>query len=243
MSTTTASTKGASSTTKSKLFAAAVAIGLFVGGLVVLNLPGIPLVLVFGLDWLQSPTGLVTATAVGQLLMALVVIGYVRWRGIPIASGTPSRDESILIGVVVVVSLAAAFGLTVLRRMVAPDEAPSRLGEAIAAQPELALVMLVLSIVLIAPAEELLFRGAIQGRLRQSFGRWPSIVGASGLFGAMHLLNFQGSLLTAVLGAAVIGAVSLLWGYARERTGNVAVPILIHGLYNALLMGYSYLSL
>lgn len=243
MSRTTSSANDASTPPKSKLLATAAAIGLFVGGFVLLSLPGVPLALMYGVDWLQSPTGLVTATALGQVLMGIAVVGYVRWRGIPLGGGLPSRDESTLIAGTVAVSLAASTGLSFLRQRFTSGQSTNLLSEAIVAEPALALVLIGLSIALIAPAEELLFRGAIQGRLRQSFGRWPSIVGASLLFGAMHLLNFQGSLLGAVLGAAVVGAVSLLWGYVRERTGNVVVPMLVHGLYNAALLGYSYVLL
>lgn len=243
MSTTTSSPNDASAPAKSKLLAAAAAIGLFVGAFVVLNLPGVPLALVYGVDWLLSPTGLVTATAFGQALMAVAVLGYVRWRGMSLGWGLPSRDEATLIAGTVALSVVASMGLSFARERFTPDRSTNLLTEAIVAEPVLALALIALSIALIAPAEELLFRAAIQGRLRQSFGRWPAIAGASLLFGAMHLLNFQGSLLGAVLGAAVVGAVSLLWGYVRERTGNVAVPMLVHGLYNAVLLGYSYLML
>lgn len=113
----------------------------------------------------------------------------------------------------------------------------------IVANPSLALAVVGLSVVLIAPAEELLFRAAIRGRLRSAFGTVPAVVGASTLFGALHLLNVSGSLLGAVLAAGVIGVVSLLQGDAYERTDNVAVPVLIHGLYNLTLMTFAYLQL
>lgn len=44
----------------------------------------------------------------------------------------------------------------------------------------------------VAPIEELLFRGAIQGRLRRAFGPTGAIVGASARFACVHVLNFTG---------------------------------------------------
>jgi len=178
----------------------------------------------------------------GQLLVVGFSLGYLRWRSLPVDVTLPTRTESLLIGTSVVASAAAAFGLTFLRRAVA-DSVTSTVGGLVSADPALALMMGVASILLIAPAEELLFRGAVQGRLRQRFGRWPSIVGASTLFAGWHLLNFDGSVVGTALAAGVVGAVSLLWGYTYERTGNFAVPVLTHGLYNMTLMAITYAEL
>jgi len=175
----------------------------------------------------------------GQLLVFGFALGYVRWRSLDLPISLPSRNESLLIGATVVASVAAAFGLTLLRRALS-GSVTSTIGGMVSATPSLALWIGVTSVFLIAPAEELLFRGAVQGRLGERFGTWPSVAGASTLFAGWHLLNFDGTALGTLLAAGVVGAVSLLWGYAYERTGNFAVPVLTHGLYNLTLMGITY---
>lgn len=99
-----------------------------------------------------------------------------------------------------------------------------------------------LSIVLVGPAEELLFRGAIQGRLRRSFGPAASILLASGFFASIHVFNFGGSPGAVVFATGIIAVVGAILGIAYERTGNLTVSILAHGLYNAILMTVAYVS-
>lgn len=237
-------TETGGSTDRSQLRTVAVAIGLLLAGMVVNNGVGVFAVLVFGVESVTTGgTGFLVSALFGQGLVFAVALAYVYWRPLRIPFALPSRDEPLLIGAGVVVSVVAAIVLNFLRQLLVPTNMTSGLGEVFSANPTLMLVVGVLSVVLFAPAEELLFRGAIQGRLREAFGSRWAVVGASTLFGAWHLLNFSGSLLGTVLAAAVLGAVSLLWGYAYERTDNLAVPVLTHGLYNLTFMLLAYTGL
>lgn len=111
-----------------------------------------------------------------------------------------------------------------------------------AADPAAALLALtLLSFLVIAPIEELLFRGLIQGRLRESYGPVRAVLGASAMFALMHLPGLTGSLPGRLLTVAGLFAVSLVFGYLYERTGNLVVPWAVHGLYNASLFGVLYL--
>ncbi|NEU57008.1 CPBP family intramembrane glutamic endopeptidase [Halorussus sp. MSC15.2] len=79
------------------------------------------------------------------------------------------------------------------------------------------------------PAEEILVRGIVQGRLREQFAPSVAVVSAAVLFGAMHvpLALYSGGtdpLSTAVV-TALIGGVL---GTAYERTDNLVVPTLVH---------------
>ncbi|WP_435115219.1 CPBP family intramembrane glutamic endopeptidase [Halolamina sp. C58] len=178
----------------------------------------------------------------GQVLVFGFALGYLRWRSLDLPVSLPSRNQSLLVGASVVASVAAAFGLTFLREALSGG-VTSTIGGMVSATPALALWIGVASVLLIAPAEELLFRGAVQGRLGEQFGTWPAVAGASTLFAGWHLLNFDGTALGTLLAAGVVGAVSLLWGYAYERTENFAVPVLTHGLYNLTLMAIAYAQL
>ena len=85
--------------------------------------------------------------------------------------------------------------------------------------------------------EEFLFRGFIQSRLNDYFGRpfsfanvqfGPGLVLTALVFGLFHPITVVGStpwawgLWTAVLG--------LVLGFAREKTGSVVAPALLHGV-------------
>lgn len=92
-----------------------------------------------------------------------------------------------------------------------------------------------------APAEELVYRGIVQGCLRPAFDRVGVVAGGALLFGLMHLLV---GLLTpgyALLGALHwgLGAIApgLLWGLAYERTGNLFVTAFAHAASWTLPLG------
>ncbi|MEE4637505.1 MAG: CPBP family intramembrane glutamic endopeptidase [Wenzhouxiangella sp.] len=78
--------------------------------------------------------------------------------------------------------------------------------------------------------EELLFRGVIQGGLDGVLGPWPALVLASILFGAMHALSKAYFVLATVMGFYM--GLIYLW------TGNLLIPILIHFLYDWIVLRY-----
>ena len=111
-----------------------------------------------------------------------------------------------------------------------------------AGDPTYFLLMVPVSLLFVGPAEELLFRGAVQGRLRQSWGVWPAIVGATVLFGLIHIPAISGGFGAQLSYALLVGVLGLLLGSLYEYTRNILVPSLIHGAYNATLFGLLYLS-
>ena len=100
-----------------------------------------------------------------------------------------------------------------------------------------------------AIGEEVFFRGYVQGRLNESFGRpWfmlgvrfgPGLFGAALLFGVIHVLNpadyFRGHIeLNWTHGLTT--ATALYFGFLRERTGSVVAPAIVHGWTN--LVGFA----
>ena len=101
------------------------------------------------------------------------------------------------------------------------------------------------TLALVAPAEELLFRGYVQSRLNAAFGRpvtflgarcGPGLVLTSLLFGAWHVLNpfdpFSGQFGLAWTWGLWTAFLGLLLGWARERTGGLEAPWLWHALIN-----------
>jgi membrane protease YdiL (CAAX protease family) len=104
---------------------------------------------------------------------------------------------------------------------------------------------LVYTFIFVALGEEILFRGYIQSRVNETFGRpriffgvnwgWGVIIGSL-LFGIWHILNpFN----------PFIGQFDLMWkwglwtfflglilGFIREKTGSVLGPAILHGFVN-----------
>ena len=107
------------------------------------------------------------------------------------------------------------------------------------------LALVVLSVLVIGPSEELLFRGVVQRYLSGAFSRAGAIGVASVLFTAVHVPTFllAASGLTSVVAAATIFAISVTLGYAYALTDNLVVPTIVHGVYDATLFGVVYVAL
>jgi len=108
------------------------------------------------------------------------------------------------------------------------------------------LLLVPLSILVIGPAEELLFRGVIQSYLDGAFSRAPAVVLTSVLFALVHLPTTWVATPDAVavtVTLAILFGLSILLGYLFVWTDNLVVPILVHGLYDALLFGIAYVTL
>lgn len=103
-------------------------------------------------------------------------------------------------------------------------------------QPLIMTAALWVGAVVLAPvSEELFFRGLLQTFLiRVVRHRWIAILLTSIAFGAVHFFQPH-----AVLALAVL---SVLIGFAYERTGSLVAPILIHALFNLKTMVWDALG-
>lgn len=157
------------------------------------------------------------------------------------ASMPSVRGHGLIVG-----GFVLAFALNLVRTVVtvALDLQPSSvLVEAGGSDTTLLLFMIVATVVFVAPVEELLFRGIIQGRLSESYGPWLGVPVASLLFAAIHLPGLSGSLPARLLTVAGLFALALVLGALYERTDNLVVPWAVHSLYNASLFGLVYVVL
>lgn len=108
--------------------------------------------------------------------------------------------------------------------------------------PNVLLVLFVASFLVIAPTEELFFRGVVQGRLREVFGPAAAIGVATVVFGLVHVAGFSGSALSVGVTVLRLTVVAVVLGVAYEYTENLAVPIAIHAVYNATLFAALYVA-
>lgn len=152
-----------------------------------------------------------------------------------------ARDLRILITGYFGALTAAMIG-AILAYAVGLEPGINRIAELGMAEPQMFLLLIVLSFLLIGPGEELLFRGVVQGRLRQAFGPTAAVVLASAIFAAVHVLAITGTLVNRAVTVAILFLPSLIFGAVYERARNLVVPALVHGAYNATLFWMAYIA-
>lgn len=156
----------------------------------------------------------------------------------------PTLVESLLVvaapfGVIFVTAVVTQLSLIV---GVEPSQhALSGLGDV---DPQLYLYLVPLMFLIVGPFEELLYRGVIQQRLRESFGPVAAISLTSVIFAAIHIpahgFGNAGVASTAASLAALFAG-SLIFGGLYEWTKNLTVVALVHGLYNSILLMLLYI--
>jgi hypothetical protein len=152
----------------------------------------------------------------------------------------PSRtDAAYLVGGLVVLLVAS----TAIGRLLAELGVETAQNQVIATgreNPVFFLWMVPVSVFLVGPFEELVFRGGLQGHLRRAWGPAPAVALASAGFGAVHLTAVIGGREGALVYVVVAAVLGLVLGVAYERTDNLVVPAAAHGFYNATLFVVQY---
>ncbi len=230
----------------SLLFAPLRALVLFVGGLVGAGFA-------VGLwEGTASALGVADGTTAFQLGRTVFQFaGFVAPVGLFVAAagdrsllpaGVPDRRQAAYAVGGFLALYALQYGLLAALGAVGITPVQNRAIDPASHQPVYFLWMILLSVLVVGPAEELLFRGAIQGLLRRAWGPWPAVVGASALFGALHFSVGAGPLPGVLAYVAIAFLLGMVLGIVYEQTGNLVVPALAHGLFNALAFGMQYLS-
>jgi len=112
--------------------------------------------------------------------------------------------------------------------------------ELLAGSPELVVGAIAMMFLVVGPAEEFLFRGIVQGRLREKLSPVPAIAIASVFFALIHAPGFVGSIQGVVLGLAVLTVGGTVFGAVYEYTQNIVVVSLLHGLHNSMVVLFLY---
>lgn len=235
---------GAEAERGGKARAVAVAIGLTIAALITSAFGGLALLLplfVLAIE-IENAALFLGVTVAGQLGFAAVAYAYARYRGTRIPITRPSAREVgyALGGVVAALVVVQVLGMVLAALDLVPEAV---LGDVAALDPNVLLAVAALSVVLVAPAGEFMFRGVVQGRLRAAFGPAGAIAGASLLFGSLHLANYAGAPEAVIAGALLIACVGAILGALYELTGTLTVPILAHAVYTVVLSVVAYLTL
>lgn len=171
-----------------------------------------------------------------------VGVNYTRWSGAFVLAITQVGLLFVLGWMLRKKTPPSAVGTAVALSMLAPSTSSGDQGIILKA-----LATFLFYALFVGFGEEILFRGYMQSRLNQVFGRpyrffevpfgWGAII-ASILFGAMHIGIFRW-----ILGMTT--EVTLAWGfwtifgglvagYVREKSGGILAPALLHGMPQAI---------
>ncbi|RXK47401.1 CPBP family intramembrane glutamic endopeptidase [Halorientalis pallida] len=202
-------------------------IGLFVGQL-------------FALPLYPPDTALEysVVTTIGYLGSVGFVVLYLRGRRLSFdyvdVSVPSARDLLVAAGGLFCLLLLLGTVTTLIQQLGLPSS-ESRIQQQAMENPTLALSLVALSILVIAPVEELAYRNVVQKYLYEWFTERSAVVLGAAVFAAVHFSQYQNANPLATLTTlTVIFFLSLLLGYVYYRTENLVVPILVHGAFNAL---------
>lgn len=236
----------------SRARAVLVAAGLAILGIVLGSIASIPVALAYSSLTNTPVTDIGGVALLGISLVSLqgiafplVAWGYVRRRDAG-WSFVPASLPSLGAVKYIVGGYLAAFGallvISVLLTLISVEPAQNSAGTTALENPGIIPYLAVLQFVLVGPGEELLFRGVIQGSLREHFGAWPAILLASLTFAPIHIFALSGGPTAVATTIGILFLPSIVFGYLYEKTGNIVVPAFTHGLYNATLFGITYLG-
>lgn len=212
---------------------------------------GLTLVAALLVGGLGLEIGVIASVFVTLALTAGVAFGgvslaYVRYRGLGpsfIGIRIPTPRDLAWVGGGYLLAFLSVLVASVLVGMSGGEPAPNQLSQLGLEEPAILLLLVPISLFLIGPGEELLFRGVVQGTLRRSFGPVGAVGLAAAIFAGVHFVALTGGVGARLTTIAILFFPSLVFGAAYERTGNLVVPALIHGLYNSTLAVLLYIGL
>jgi membrane protease YdiL (CAAX protease family) len=152
----------------------------------------------------------------------------------------PTLQTGLFAGGAVVLLLAMQFGAGVLFEALGVSFGENRVITQGRETPVYFLYMIPVSLLLVGPIEELLFRGVAQGVLRRTFGVRVAIVLASALFGLVHWVALSGGPGEKFAYVAIAATLGIVLGVLYERTETILAPGLAHGVYNSVLFAIQY---
>ena len=220
---------------------AATALG--VGGIAVLAVVSLAVGLVGTAAGLALGTVLIVSVALGQYI-GFIGLGtvYLRVRGFDwqdiqsyLGLRVPSlREVGVVVGgYLLLITTLLALAAVALRFL--PEPANNQGTEIAMNNPELVPALVLTMFLVVGPAEEFLFRGVVQNRLRERLPAVPAVAIAGVLFATVHVISAVGD--PAAVGTLIVLLVppGLVLGAVYEYTGNLVVPWLVHSTHNSVL--------
>jgi membrane protease YdiL (CAAX protease family) len=202
-----------------------------------------------GFELLQSVLGFESFTLTflvggGLATLWFGVLGavYLQFRPVKVHYGLrwpTRRDFGWIIGGVIAVVVVSVFAEIIFSSFRDGDATTISAAAAVANPITVYSIFIIGNFLFIAPLEEFLFRGVIQGRLREAFGPVAAISITGIGFALGHILSYWyggSNVLSVSVAAALFGiaATGMVLGAIYERTESLLIVTIIHGLVNAL---------
>lgn len=218
--------------------------GLLVGAFAVLYVVAAPLAVVE----FDPMTRIAVSVVLTDLVFAAVALAFLLGtrRGLGFVDVVvPDVRDLVYVGVGIVALFVALFALRLATLgLDLPATSNNITDAAMEGHPETLLVLVVLSFLLVAPAEELLNRNVIQKYLYGAFSRPAAVVVASGIFAVAHVFSYSGdSVVGMFVSLLSIFLLSMVLGAIYERTENIVVPVFVHGFFNAVQFTLLYVAI
>lgn len=152
----------------------------------------------------------------------------------------PDKEDILFVLYGVVGLFLAAISFSFILEVINVQSADNQISEIGAQNPDIMLLMIPIAILVIGVYEEFIFRGIAHETFRPLFGSGGAIIISSVLFSLVHVTSLVGSGVVPTL--VILFVLGTILGYLYERTNNLIVPILVHGIYDAILFATLYLS-
>jgi membrane protease YdiL (CAAX protease family) len=228
------------------------AVGVSVGIIVAAFLIGLALGLAAGVALLlagfaPTSTPLLVVSLLGtQAGFVVAVLLFLRWRGEPLSNvgiGFPDVRSTVLVVVGLVVTLVTVAAVSVGVQALNLQPAQNATTAQASGDPSFLLLLVPVMIFVVGPAEELLFRGVVQRRIREHASAPVAILLGGLLFASVHFVALVGDLSAVATTIGILFVPSLVFGALYEYAKNVVVNALVHGLYNSVLLLIAYATL
>jgi membrane protease YdiL (CAAX protease family) len=199
-----------------------------------------------GVNVVNAPAvQLVISTVMLQgVTFGLLAIGYLKLSGLGfdfLALRRPTiRDAGWIVGGLFIFFILYV-GMNLIISTLSVPVAENRVAQIGGQNPDVLLLLVPFSLLLIGPGEELLFRGLIQGTLRRAFQPISSIFLSSAIFAVSHATALSGDGQLTYM--AIVFVLALVLGATYEYAENLVIPAVIHGIYNAALFSALYIQI
>ena len=170
---------------------------------------------------------------------------YLRYRDRPwsfVPASFPSLRDLKYVAASYIGIFAVVYAIAIVLTVTSTEAASNSAATTALEHPDIIPYLAVLQLLLIGPGEELLFRGVIQGSLREYFSAPAAILLASVTFAPAHITALAGGLQAVAVTVGILFVPSLFFGYLYEKTENIVAAALAHGLYNATLFALMYVA-